>query len=285
MIMATTHVDAHGDKMSLEALQSMARQVKERYIPININHDIRYPPVGRIVSAEIIKLSDGEYALLGTAEVFDESDTLESLVGDGRRIKVIDEDIETISVFYDRTFLHEREGEELIRELTKISSEKPVVTFKKALEPISVLVIAAGVFILGSIAEGFFKKLGSDLYDKLRDTLTKYFKKKLPREQIIDFCFSVKYNERIFEVHILVDNPSEKELNELFTFQFCGVDRLLTSLPLNKELDIAKLVLEYKNKKLSILYAVRSDCVPLSFKKLTNKMQLDAALLLNQIRV
>lgn len=55
MIMTTTHVDLHGDRMSLSVLESLASQIKERYLPININHDIRIPPVGRVVDAEVVK--------------------------------------------------------------------------------------------------------------------------------------------------------------------------------------------------------------------------------------
>lgn len=211
-------------------------------------------------------MPDGEYGLLGTAEVFDKSDTLESLTGDGKKIRISDEDIQTISVSYDRTFLN-KEGQELVHELSEISGKEPTPTFKKALEPISVLLIAAGIFVFGSIAQGFFKKLGADLYDELKDALIKYFKKKTVSGQVLDFRFSVKYGERIFEVHILIDNPSGKEINDLFTSRFDGVDRLLASLPFDRELDIVKLVLEYKDQKLSIRYAVRSDSVPFMFSK------------------
>lgn len=265
MIMASSHVDLHGDKLTREALQSMASQVKERYLPININHDVRYPPIGRLTSAEVVELPDGESALLGIGELFEESDTPESLVGDGRKIKIRDKDIATISVYYDRTFLDE-EGQELISELSKISSEEPTLTLKKALEPIQLLLIAAGVFVLGSIAQGFFKKIGSDLYEKLRDTLIKYYEKKPRSDQIIDFCFSVRQGERVFEVNVLVDKPSDTELNDLFTSGFKEVDALLTSLSIDEKMDIAKLVLEYKSRKLLVRYATRSDSVPFTFR-------------------
>ena len=265
MIMTSTHTDLQRDKLTREALQSLAGQVKGRYVPINVNHDIRHPPIGRITSAEVVQLPDGESALLGIGQLFEESDTLEFLIGDGRKMKIRDRDVGTISVFYDRAFLDE-EGQELISELSKISSEEPTPTFKKALEPVQVLLIAAGVFVIGSIAQGFFKKVGSELYDKLRDTLIKYYRRKTRPDQIIDFCFSTRQGKKVFEVHVLIDNPSISELNDLFASGFNEVDSLLTSLPRDEKMDIAQLVFQYKKGKLLALYAVRSDSVPLRFR-------------------
>lgn len=265
MIMATSHVDLHGDKILPEALEDAVRQIKQRYLPLNIEHDIRYPPIGRIISAEVIKLQDGEYALQGTAELFEESDSLESLTGDGRKIRIRDQDIQTIAVEYDRAF-QDRKGQELLRELSQISGEKekPREFVKKALEPVSMLLIAAGAYVVGSIAKGFFSKLGSDAYEKLRDSLIKYFRKKTSPEQILDFCFLAKQHNTTFEVHVLVVNPSEQKLNELFAFRFNGLDALLVSLPLS-ESDVAKVVFEYENQRLLVRYTVRSDSVPLMF--------------------
>jgi len=265
MIMATSHVDLHGDKLTREALQSSANQVKERYLPINVNHDIRYPPVGRVTSAEIVELPGGESALVGTGELFEESDTFESLVGDGRKMRVMNVDANTFSVFYDHAFL-DKDGQELVSELSTISGEKPTLFLKKALDPVQVLLIVAGVFVLGSVAQGFFKKIGSDLYEKLRDSLIKYCKTTSRSDNMIDFCFSVKQSGRVFEVHILVDRPSEVELNDLFASEFGGLDNLLASLSIDEKIDIAQVVLEYKNQKLTIRYATRSDCVPFEFQ-------------------
>lgn len=263
MTIATSHVDLHGERISPEALEDMACQIREQYLPMHIEHDIRYPPVSRVVSAEVIKLQDGEYALVGTAELFEESDSPESLAGDGRKIPIMDQDIQTIAVEYDRTFSSE-EGQMLLRELSQISAEneKPKEIVKKAFEPVSTLIILAGVFIVGSIAKGFFSKLGSDLYERFNGALVKYYQKRTSSEQILDLCFLVKQRNRNFEVHVLVVNPSEQELNELFASKFDGVDTLFASL---SDSDFAKVVFEYENQRLLMRYAVRDDSVPLIF--------------------
>ena len=59
----TTHVDRHGDVVTLAALEDMVEQVKAAYIPMFIEHDPRIPPQGRVTSAEITPRGDGEFAI------------------------------------------------------------------------------------------------------------------------------------------------------------------------------------------------------------------------------
>lgn len=270
-IFGTSRIDLEGDKLTLEAMEGAARQTNEQYIPFIVEHDIRYPPIGRVVSARIIRLPDGEYALQGTVELFEESDSLESLTGDGRRIPVRDQDTQTVAVEYDRAFRDE-EGQQLIRELSEVSGEgeKPVEYGKKSLEPIPTLIIYSGVFLLGAVAKGFFSKLGSDVYEKIRDCLIKYYRRKTARGQVLDVCFSAKHDGGVVEVHVLVEDPSEEKLDDLFASRFGSVDSLLLSLPLG-ESDTARVVLEHKDRRFVMRYAVRSDSVPLMFEGVGGK--------------
>jgi hypothetical protein len=64
MTMATSHKDLQGDILTEQALKSGIDVFHKFYLPINIRHDITKPPVGRIVSAEVVKLPDGESALI-----------------------------------------------------------------------------------------------------------------------------------------------------------------------------------------------------------------------------
>ena len=54
----------------------MVDQVKTAYIPMGIEHDPRIPPLGRVITAEITHLPDGEYALDAKVEVFEEGDVV-----------------------------------------------------------------------------------------------------------------------------------------------------------------------------------------------------------------
>jgi len=264
--MATTHLDLHGERLSLEALNSLVCQINERYLPIDVNHDIRKPIIGRLVSAEIVELPDGEYAVDGIGEVFEPSDAGASLAGDGRKILIKTDNVETFSVYYDRTFMNQ-EGKELLQELEALSGRKPQPTIKKALDPISLLLIGAGIFALGSTATGFFSKLGEDLYDKLKKTLVDYYKNKASEDKIIDFRFSIEKGDRVFEIHVLLNSPTEQIINDFFNNGLSKIDETLEFLYSELAKDVARVVLEYKDNKLTFSYAVSSECVPISFTK------------------
>jgi len=263
-IISSTHTDLHGDKMTLDMLNSFSSQVREHYLPINVNHDPRLPPVGRLTSVEVIQLPDGEYAAQGTEEIFEPTDDLESLTGDGREIPIEKEETQSFLAYYDRIFSDDS-GQELVKELEEITDQQPRYTLKKAVDPISILLISAGIFVFGSIAQGFFTKVGEDAYLKLKGALIKYYKKKAKPDQLLDFRFSTKRKDNIFEVHLLLDNPTEESLNCLFDSGFKQIDELLNSVPLGLEKEIAEIVLDYKNRQLTLLYTVRKDSVPIKF--------------------
>ena len=61
-IASTTHLDLHNHKMSKSALEWMASQINEKYIPLLIEHN-REKLIGVNLYWEVFKLDDGEYAL------------------------------------------------------------------------------------------------------------------------------------------------------------------------------------------------------------------------------
>lgn len=73
-IASTTHIDRHGDRLSKDALDDMARQINEKYIPKLIDHDWN-KHVGVILYGKVFRLEDGEYALGAVSGLFE--DTLE----------------------------------------------------------------------------------------------------------------------------------------------------------------------------------------------------------------
>lgn len=69
-IASTTHIDKHGDRFSKGALDDMARQINEKYIPKLIDHDWD-KHIGAILYGEVFQLNDGEYALGTVSGVFE----------------------------------------------------------------------------------------------------------------------------------------------------------------------------------------------------------------------
>lgn len=61
-IASTTHLDRHNERMAKSALDGMADQIKEKYIPQLIEHDWNRH-IGVLLYGEVFQLKDGEYAL------------------------------------------------------------------------------------------------------------------------------------------------------------------------------------------------------------------------------
>lgn len=62
----------HGQYLiTRETVEDMHRQLQERPVPVNIEHDPTVPPVGRITDSRLVELEDGELALETDTEIFD----------------------------------------------------------------------------------------------------------------------------------------------------------------------------------------------------------------------
>lgn len=267
--MVTTHVDLAGERFAVEGLEPFAASVNNNYLPFTREHDIRKPPIGRVASATVVQLEDGEFAVTGTVEVFEESDTLSSVRGDGRRIQVARDDIPTFRVEYDSSY-ETPEGRELLAALNRLSPESgTTVQIKKSVEPISTLTIA--MYIGGAIAAGALAKLGEDLYLGLKDVLKGFFgSPTLLEERLLDFQFTTLWQGRPVEAHVLLTNPNPKELEALFGSGFADLDAFLSRC---QGENLARFVFEYRNGQLRCLYILRGDCVPLQIRHIGRVMR------------
>ena len=174
-ILATTHPDLHSERMTIDALETLVQSVNSSYIPVGIQHDPRIAPVGRVASASIRKLDDGEYAVEGLIEVFEPGDKFE-LVENQRTLVTEKYESGRLEIEYDRNF-RDTEDQLLIEKIAGLFGTRPKENVKKSLDPITVLAIG-GAFILGGVAQGFLSKLGEDAYEVLKQGLKKLFARK-----------------------------------------------------------------------------------------------------------
>src|SRR4030065_241004 len=144
--LTSTHIDRHNDRMALSALESLVTHINTAYLPVGIEHDPRIPPVGRIASAEIKELEDGEYAVDAILDIFESGDIIE--LTDSKRLLPIHENIVgELHISYDRNFRN-AEDQILIKEIGELFDARPQEEMKKALDPITVLTIG-GAFLRG----------------------------------------------------------------------------------------------------------------------------------------
>lgn len=242
-----------------------AKQYNQEYIPLTIEHDIRNPPVGRVVSAEVVVLDDGTHSLQGEVEIFEESDHLDSLPQNGKFIKIHAEEVDKFLAFGNQSFEKDEDIADLYRELRELGGGDRNRAYREdSIEPISLLIIGFGIFALQGISNGFFSKLGEDLYENLKLKLKKIFEKKSLKttENLLQFIFFVNSHAgRTIEVNVVITNPTQNDIDGFFSFVPEMLDTMLSGLPID-DLDVCRVVLSYEFTQLKLLYVLRSDGMP-----------------------
>ncbi len=259
-IIASTHVDQHGDALTKELLEEAAAQVRLNYIPMLKNHDPRIPLLGRMVNAEVTKLPDGHFALVATSEVFESSDKIE-IKKDDKEIILRTFDQNKITIVSDRSYRNSHD-QEVLQELSCLPEIKIEAKEKKAIEPISILLIALSAS-LAAFTSGFLNKMGADVWDYLKPRISRLLTKKRKEKKEYLFIFELQtFKETgLLSIQCIITSPKEKELLEFYSKGFELLNSLLPNL-LDLDPDIRKVVLLYKNGNLVPSYAIRKDCIP-----------------------
>lgn len=263
MIMATTHLDRQGDKLTLEALEQMADHVKSYYIPLTVEHDPRIPPIGRVENAFIRQNIDGEYELVGNIVIFEPEDNFETYSSD-KEIILDQTKNNTIKLKYDINYRNQIDNA-IFCEIKEKTGIKNQYVAKKAYEPISVITVVAGTFIVGEIAKGFMSRFSNDTYEIFKKCLKKLLihKKENEKEKLLSIELSVLKNKQRFLIEIICTNPDDQDIDNILEEHLSKLDFIIEK-HLSTDIDIRKLVYEIKNGKLKIQFAIRKDCVPLS---------------------
>jgi hypothetical protein len=260
--MITSHIDRHNEKMSLDALESFVDQVNKQYTPIGIEHDPRIPPVGRVVSAHIEELEDGEFAVDGIAEMFEEGEETE-FKDDEKEIPVREFTDDRLHIGYDRSYQNP-DDQQLLKETRTLINGELSQQLKKATEPVSLLVIA-GSFIAGGIAAGFLNKIGEDAWDSFKEKLIKLMNRKREekKDYLLSFEFVVHKESHPLSLETILSNPTASEVN---MFLQEGLEMLdgITPQFFKTRHHLRKIVFEYEKGKLRVIFGLRKDAVPLS---------------------
>lgn len=261
--MITSHVDKHNDKITLEGLEDFVRLTNQQYTPIGVEHDPRIPPIGRVLSAYIVPLEDGEYAADGIAEIFEKAEDIE-FRDDGREIPIREFD-EQLHISPDNSY-QSPDDQQLLEEMRSLVDGDISYQIKKAVDPISLLIIAAS-FVAGGIATGFLGKIGEDAWDHFKKKLNELMsrKRKEDGDRLLEFDFTVRDEDQLLSLQTILTNPSE---NDITRFLQTGLKQLDERTPrfFKHTHYLRKVVLEYKDGQLHVVFGLRKDGVPLSIK-------------------
>lgn len=86
--------------------------------------------------------------------------------------------------------------------------------------------------------------------------------RKREEDRFVDFRLTADTGQRRLEVHVIVSEPISEELEELFSRQFMGLDVIVESA-CKGERNVAKVVVQWSDGKMALLYSLRTDGVPM----------------------
>lgn len=261
-ILANDRVDAHGERMSEGALSRMVETARERWIPVGIEHDPRVPPIGRVRDAVLKTETDGTLSVVGTIEFFEVGEPI-PLAEPEKRVAFRRQSAPGIHVTFDRTFRDDA-SQQLVQEIGAALRNTPTFEIKKAAEPLSILTLAGG-FVLGGIAAGFLKEIGSDAYRLLKEKIKLLFRRDPGTpDRLLIFRAEVQTGDRFVEVQVILSNPTDSEIDAFLADGLRELDALLgTPGLLHPSVD--RIVYTYKDARLDLSFAVRQDAAPLWF--------------------
>ena len=261
-VIATTHVDRQGDKLTRDALESLVESMSKSLIPVNIEHDPRIPPVGRITSGFVRQREDGEFEAIAVMELFD--DVVEPMSPeDEREIVIRTNQHGPFHIWHDWAHRSSEDQRDIFA-ISQVFGTEAKYEMKKAADPIGLITIA-GAFVLGGIASGFLKEIGSDGWKIVKSRLTSLFSRERQDkgERLLSFSITVEVGGTPIEIDIIHTKPSADEISEFLDEGLAVLDSVLP-IYLENAKDIRRLVFEAKGKDLQVKFAVRKDCRPLA---------------------
>lgn len=260
-ILSTTHRDLEGERNTRASLESMAREISEHYVPVGDRHDPRIPPSGRIVSAQVLPVANGHFAVQAELEFWDESDSDSRLIGDGRKLRNREIPQGLFAVSCDRAAILEH-GSDVLSDLAQLGGQaRPKYHAKKGIGVASSILIGFTVFALSAIGNGFLGQLGQDAYNALKTKLRKLRRRSPDGDFLLVLELTVAGDGSTVDVHLVLTNPIERDINRLDSVYMPELQRILSEV-LSVHPRPARVVVEVKNDTLRACYTLRSDGVP-----------------------
>jgi hypothetical protein len=260
-IISNTYLDSQGERLTRECLESLVTGIRDRYVPITVEHDPRIPPQGRIVSGTVRQLPDGEFEAVATCEMFDEKDNA-GAPDDRRELIIEGYPAQGLTVSYGWPHRSAQDQAD-IDEIAQSLGNPAHYVVKKSLDPISVIVIG-GSFVLGQLFVGFLNAAGADAWKLVKQRLTRLTAKAKEHsgERLLVFTAVVDTEQGPVEVDTILTNPMLLNIELFLEISTRILDHDVPRL-LEENPQVRKLVFESSHGDLSLRYAVRWDCVPL----------------------
>jgi len=204
-------------------------------------------------------LEDGTLAVKGAGEIFEKGDLIE-LKDELKEIPIEIYDDKKLEIIYDYNFRNP-EDQKIINEIAALLKSEPKEELKKSLDPISIITIG-GAFVLREFAAGFLNKMGADAWDKLKNLM----KKKKKSEKLLRFDFTIRLSKDIINVSTILTNPTSLDMESFLKYGLPQLEKMLPKY-FAPEIGLKKIIVEFSNNDVKILFGIRKDAVPLFIHK------------------
>ncbi len=247
-VMATTHLDRHGERITREALEQIAEvDLSAHPLWLNWNHQTTLPPIGVITSQRVEPTEDGEYQLVNEGELLGEEDReflpRSNVNGLDVTWSEVNETLKStkpsatghLEITYDIRNYDSEDVAPIIQSLNEIVPTTEQISVRKAEIPPAVIWVFVG------FAAGFVARFGEVTADKLMekakkfyDDLTGRFSKFLdikPDEKP-DIIFSVPIPDSLTVIEGAVEDADKmaldvawRKLPDLYAIASCIISR------------------------------------------------------------
>ncbi len=158
-----------------EAVAGMLEQLRERPVPVNIEHDPTEPPIGRVVGGNLVEVEDGELALETEIEIFTGTwpaalypvSRLDGLASDLPAIEIEKGPLELL--IDDRSY--SPDDLEALRQVAAtagdVDATDGAVRFSQLPDALLILSLGSAATAAWWFSKGFFSKLGERVGDEL----------------------------------------------------------------------------------------------------------------------
>jgi hypothetical protein len=274
-ILASTSIDSDGDSIPEEELRSLFNQTPDPCMAWD-NHDASKPPICKMYNKRLVRLDNGNLAIMCDLDVIDE-EAFSAQGGFsisfslGRCSKNPDRQPE-LAIYFNPRVLPKEEVESLVDLSTDEFQIDTIYLKQKSLNVPMIIILS---FAGGAIASGFLNELGSDIYKtiraKLKD-LAQYaetnFNTELEYRLTYTFCLNNHNVEVIIgmkssEISAIASRGISSDMITEGIKREIG-DRFLQRVVLNARDSVPMLTIEYYTDEVGFPHVVQ---IPLSHQQ------------------
>lgn len=255
-VMATTHLDKHNERFSIEELEEMCNLDKEQGgYWLHWDHQTTLPPVGHCIANRIEKGDDKEYSLIGDGMLYDETDyesfsLINVQLDSTRRVYSPGAqplNLDQIQIGYDKANFDPGEVQIIIQALEKYLPTDEEQVVRKAEIPAPV------IWVLLAISTGILSRVGERIADKVVEVASPKFNevgnkikqlfalKHKPNDEAVDIILGVPHPDSDAVIEAAIENANEVSFNKAWESVenlYALIDRIVESNPRDQFVEI-----------------------------------------------